>query len=333
MSTDLPPISFPLSINECAPNICNSGTCIDGVNSYQCQCNNGYSGENCQIPPVSEPNPIYPGSSISNSNQQTTINLIDRLTPVSVSTSSNNQVANNQNTVTNSNSNFPSQTDSSATNNLVPNGSTENNSNNINNNNIINSQSCNTFPCLNLPSITCIEDANNQPFCRCPPNRNGIYCENLIGCYSEYLHHTFNFGDPIRFNCTEGSTLNLPDNEVVTCLANGEFDLEIPKCLYDRRRDLTTSTNFNQLFISSSNIASSLTSRQVWQLIKSVKWLLALFITSIGVLISLCLVSCYAFIFAPWNQHQLGKSCRSVVSYFSPNKQLQEVDRKLASRI
>ena len=36
-------------INECSPNPClNSGTCIDGVNSYTCKCLAGYVGKNCE---------------------------------------------------------------------------------------------------------------------------------------------------------------------------------------------------------------------------------------------------------------------------------------------
>jgi hypothetical protein len=38
---------------HCAPNPCqNGGACIDGVNSYACQCAGGYTGPNCATPPV-----------------------------------------------------------------------------------------------------------------------------------------------------------------------------------------------------------------------------------------------------------------------------------------
>ena len=36
------------NINECASTPCANGVCNDGVNSYTCQCNQGFSGTNCQ---------------------------------------------------------------------------------------------------------------------------------------------------------------------------------------------------------------------------------------------------------------------------------------------
>ena len=42
-------ISFLSDVNECGSNPCkNGGECTDGVNSYTCQCNSGYSGANCE---------------------------------------------------------------------------------------------------------------------------------------------------------------------------------------------------------------------------------------------------------------------------------------------
>ena len=36
--------------NDCVHNKCSNGaTCIDGVNSYTCVCNEGYEGRYCQI--------------------------------------------------------------------------------------------------------------------------------------------------------------------------------------------------------------------------------------------------------------------------------------------
>ena len=39
-----------LDDNECLSQPCrNGGSCIDGVNSYTCQCALGYTGTNCEI--------------------------------------------------------------------------------------------------------------------------------------------------------------------------------------------------------------------------------------------------------------------------------------------
>ncbi|MFE8596283.1 LamG-like jellyroll fold domain-containing protein [Archangium violaceum] len=42
--------------NDCSPNPCqNGGTCVDGVNSYTCQCPSGWTGTNCETPTAPEP--------------------------------------------------------------------------------------------------------------------------------------------------------------------------------------------------------------------------------------------------------------------------------------
>ena len=35
-------------IDDCASNLCVNGACVDGVNSYTCNCNPGYSGIHCE---------------------------------------------------------------------------------------------------------------------------------------------------------------------------------------------------------------------------------------------------------------------------------------------
>ena len=40
---------YLLDIDECASMPCINGDCIDQVGSYQCRCNNAFSGTNCEI--------------------------------------------------------------------------------------------------------------------------------------------------------------------------------------------------------------------------------------------------------------------------------------------
>ena len=36
-----------IDINDCEPDPCMHGSCIDGINLYACMCDPGYSGTNC----------------------------------------------------------------------------------------------------------------------------------------------------------------------------------------------------------------------------------------------------------------------------------------------
>eukprot|EP00494_Astrolonche_serrata_P032100 UN32369 len=42
-------------VNECRGNPCERGLCIDGINSYECDCPTRYDGEHCEISLKSKP--------------------------------------------------------------------------------------------------------------------------------------------------------------------------------------------------------------------------------------------------------------------------------------
>ena len=37
-----------VDIDECHEEPCEHGRCVDGINSYTCRCDNGYTGEHCE---------------------------------------------------------------------------------------------------------------------------------------------------------------------------------------------------------------------------------------------------------------------------------------------
>ena len=63
-----------INYNDCDPNPClNGGTCTDGSNSFTCECDKGFSGDTCGIVDANcDPNPCQ--------NQGTCINSINSFT-------------------------------------------------------------------------------------------------------------------------------------------------------------------------------------------------------------------------------------------------------------
>ena len=154
-------------------------------------------------------------------------------------------------------------------------------------------------PCeINNPCVagTCTNDAENEAVCSCPRNRQGINCEIVIGCFSEDFGTLFQVSDRIAFNCSLGTVLAPGSNNVITCGANGEFSGEVPKCVYIQGEN------------GSGSVAAQLST---WEVIKSVKWIMVMFIMSLGVLFSMFGIGFYAFVLAPWNDHSFAKFFKS----------------------
>ena len=53
-------IIFPSDIDDCSSSSClNGATCVDGVNSFKCQCVKGYDGDRCENGKSSRANAIW----------------------------------------------------------------------------------------------------------------------------------------------------------------------------------------------------------------------------------------------------------------------------------
>lgn len=109
----------------------------------------------------------------------------------------------------------------------------------------------------------------------------------------------FQVSDRIAFNCSSGTVLAPGSNNVITCRENGLFSGEVPKCV----RVLGDGESSGQI--------GSVGELSAWEVIKSVKWIMVMFIMSLGVLFSMFGIGFYAFVLAPWNDHSFARFFRS----------------------
>ena len=49
LSIILQPMYYHTDIDDCEGVNCNDGQCIDGVDSYRCDCDVGFNGDHCEI--------------------------------------------------------------------------------------------------------------------------------------------------------------------------------------------------------------------------------------------------------------------------------------------
>ena len=103
----------------------------------------------------------------------------------------------------------------------------------------------------------------------------------ILGCYSAEFQTMFNVGDRIAFNCTAGTVLEPGSQGTITCNENGHMNGPVPKCVH-----LQTE--------NSGQIAAQLSS---WQIIKNVKWIMVMFVLSLGVLFSMIAIGFYCMFF------------------------------------
>ena len=109
----------------------------------------------------------------------------------------------------------------------------------------------------------------------------------------------FQVSDRIAFNCSSGTVLAPGSNNVITCRENGLFSGAVPKCV----RVLGEGESSGQI--------GSVGELSAWEVIKSVKWIMVMFIMSLGVLFSMFGIGFYAFVLAPWNDHSFARFFRS----------------------
>jgi len=80
--------NFHTDVDECDPNPCkNGGGCTDGVNTFTCTCEDGYSGETCDVNVDDcNPNPCQNGGACTDGINSFTCNCEDGFTGITCQT-------------------------------------------------------------------------------------------------------------------------------------------------------------------------------------------------------------------------------------------------------
>lgn len=297
--------SCETNIDDCSPNPCqNGGSCQDGVNSYTCQCSAGFTGETCDQPlnqPAEIPDEPEPPVTIPTTTTTTTATLppvvpaepptdppvveteqaeVQPVAPLSTPCSPN-----------------PCQNGASCSINgaaftctctAMFKGTTCNEPK---------AASCSVAsPCANDPQVICTDSDIGEATCNCPSYRSGQYCQQISGCYSSDFDTVFQVADRIRFNCTPGTVLAPNSAHEIVCNADGQLSADVPKCVRIQTGDA---------------VAQRLTA---WETVKAVKWIMAMFIMSLGIVFAMLGVAFYAFVLAPWNEHAFARFFKSGLS-------------------